>query len=122
MGEIRSISPHTSSHFGSRLSKEHHLFPPSFFLFLSSSTSLPLTPTTIMSLDSLAILRKNASKELAQLAEDHLKNDLQQSDRDVLKTAARKFSTWTTVGSAVGLGLGIALAIRVRRVRADMFK
>jgi L-asparaginase/Glu-tRNA(Gln) amidotransferase subunit D len=75
-----------------------------------------------MSLSFLAISRKNASKELAQLAEDHINHDLQQSDRDALNTAANKFSTYTSVGSLVGLGLGIALGLRVRRIRADYFK
>lgn len=75
-----------------------------------------------MSNDSLAILRKNASKELAQLAEDHMTHDLQQSDRDALNAAAQKFSTYTTFGSVVGIGLGVALAIRVRKIRADTFK
>jgi hypothetical protein len=72
--------------------------------------------------NSLAILRKNASKELAELAENHMKDDLQQSDRDVLNSAAQKFSTYTTIGSLVGLGLGAFLAVRVRRIRADTFK
>lgn len=75
-----------------------------------------------MSFESFAISRKNASKELAQLAEDHMKHDLQQSDRDALNSAAHKFGTFTTVGSLVGLGLGVALAFRVRRVRGEYFK
>jgi hypothetical protein len=75
-----------------------------------------------MSLESLAITRKNAGTELAQLAEEHMKHDLQQSDRDALSDATRKFSTFTTVGSLVGLGVGAALAFRVRRLRKEYFK
>jgi len=75
-----------------------------------------------MSLESLAISRKNASHELAQLAEEHMKHDLQQSDRDALNDASRKFSTYTAIGSILGLGLGAALAFRVRRARTEYFK
>lgn len=75
-----------------------------------------------MSFESLAISRKNASKELAQLAEQHLQHDLQQSDRDALNSAATKFSTYTTIGSVVGVALGAALAFRVRRLRTEYFK
>ncbi|KAI9054657.1 hypothetical protein LZ554_001809 [Drepanopeziza brunnea f. sp. 'monogermtubi'] len=75
-----------------------------------------------MSLESLAISRKNASKELAQLAEEHMKHDLRQSDRDALQSAAQKFGTFATVGSLLGLGLGAVLAFRVRRARGEMFK
>ncbi|KAG4430868.1 hypothetical protein IFR05_013652 [Cadophora sp. M221] len=75
-----------------------------------------------MSFESLAISRKNVSQELAQLAEDHMKHDLQQSDRDALNSAAQKFGTFTTVGSLVGLGLGAVLAFRVRSARAGYFK
>jgi len=75
-----------------------------------------------MSLESLAISRKNAGSELAQLAEEHMKHDLQQSDRDALNDAARKFSSYTAIGSIVGLSLGAALAFRVRRVRTQYFK
>ncbi|KAL8933461.1 MAG: hypothetical protein Q9216_006352 [Gyalolechia sp. 2 TL-2023] len=74
-----------------------------------------------MSADSLAILRKNAGQEIAALAEDHLKHDLQDSDRDALKTAASKISTHATVGTIVGLGLGAFLAFRLRRSRMQMF-
>ncbi|CZT12575.1 uncharacterized protein RAG0_16356 [Rhynchosporium agropyri] len=74
-----------------------------------------------MSFQSLAISRQNASKELAQLAEEHMKHDLQQSDRDALNSAATKFSTFTTVGSLAGLGLGALLAFRVRSARLKYF-
>ncbi len=75
-----------------------------------------------MSLESLAISRKNAGAELAQLAEEHMQHDLQQSDRDALNDAKRKFSTYTTIGSVVGLAAGVALAFRVRRARTEYFK
>ena len=75
-----------------------------------------------MSFDSFALSRKNPSHELAQLAEEHMKHDLQQSDRDALNDASKKFRTFTAIGSLVGLGLGALLAVRVRRARMDYFK
>ncbi|KAL8895226.1 MAG: hypothetical protein Q9192_003773, partial [Flavoplaca navasiana] len=63
-----------------------------------------------MSSDSLALLRKNAGQDIAALAEEHLKHDLQETDRDALKSAASKISTHLTIGSIVGLGLGAFLA------------
>ena len=75
-----------------------------------------------MSTDSLAILRKNAGQEITALAEEHLKHDLQDSDRDALKSAASKISTHVSIGSAVGLGLGVLLALRLRRTRMQMFQ
>ncbi|KAF8852006.1 hypothetical protein BDZ45DRAFT_678685 [Acephala macrosclerotiorum] len=75
-----------------------------------------------MSSDSLALLRRNASKELTELAEQHMQSDLQQSDRDALNKAAGTFSTYTTIGSLLGLGLGAAMAFRVRKVRTDYFR
>lgn len=75
-----------------------------------------------MSSESIALLRKNpASDELAQLAQEHLDHDLQQSDRDALLTAAKKFTTYATIGSLVGLGLGVTLAFRVRSSRTSLF-
>lgn len=74
-----------------------------------------------MSTDSLALLRKNAGKEISALAEDHLKHDLQPSDRDLLKSAASKIGTHVTIGSAVGLALGAFLAFRIRKTRTQMF-
>ncbi|KAL9036848.1 MAG: hypothetical protein Q9180_004060 [Flavoplaca navasiana] len=74
-----------------------------------------------MSTDSLALLRKNAGQDIAALAEDHLKHDLQETDRDALKSAASKISTHVTIGSIVGLGLGAFLAFRLRRTRMQMF-
>lgn len=74
-----------------------------------------------MSSDSLALLRKNASQEIRALAEEHYKHDLQESDRDTLKSAAGKIGTHVTIGSIVGLGLGAFLAFRLRRTRMQMF-
>ena len=74
-----------------------------------------------MSSDSIALLRKNAGQEISALAEDHLKHDLRESDRDALMSAAGKISTHVTVGTAVGLGLGVLLAFRLRRTRMQMF-
>ncbi|KAL9025101.1 MAG: hypothetical protein Q9196_006023 [Gyalolechia fulgens] len=75
-----------------------------------------------MSADSLALLRKNAGQEISALAEEHLKHDLQDSDRDALKSAASKITTHITVGTIVGLGLGALLAFRLRRSRMQMFE
>ena len=56
------------------------------------------------------------------MAEEHFKHDLQDSDRDTLKSAASKIGTHVTIGSIVGLGLGALLAFRLRRTRMQMFK
>ena len=74
-----------------------------------------------MSLDSLAITRKNASEDIRKLAEEHFKHDLRVSDRDTLRSAASKVGTQATIGSMVGLGLGLFLAFRIRRSRTMMF-
>ncbi|KAL8677709.1 MAG: hypothetical protein Q9186_005893 [Xanthomendoza sp. 1 TL-2023] len=74
-----------------------------------------------MSTDSLALLRKNAGKDITALAEEHFKHDLQDSDRDALLSAASKISTHVAVGSLLGLGLGAFLAFRIRRTRMQMF-
>ncbi|KAK8225548.1 hypothetical protein HDK77DRAFT_487632 [Phyllosticta capitalensis] len=70
-----------------------------------------------MSSESLAALRKHAGDELAELAEQHMKHDLNENDREVLKGAASKFGFHTTLGSLIGLGVGLFLAIRVRNAR-----
>lgn len=46
---------------------------------------------------------------------------LEQSDRDKLHSAAQKFSTYASIGSALGLGLGIFLAYRLRSLRSRTF-
>ncbi|OJD14579.1 hypothetical protein AJ78_05097 [Emergomyces pasteurianus Ep9510] len=71
--------------------------------------------------DSLAAFRGTTRQELADLAREHLKHDLQESDRDALNSAASKLATHTTLGSLVGIGLGMYLALRIRRMRMDMF-
>jgi hypothetical protein len=72
--------------------------------------------------ESLAIFRRQRSDDLAKLADEHLQQDLYQSDRDALKDAASKVSLWTTVGSAVGIGLGLYVAMRLRSTRRALFQ
>ncbi|PSK33458.1 hypothetical protein B9Z65_7345 [Elsinoe australis] len=74
-----------------------------------------------MSAESFAVLRKGLHKELRGLAEEHYRHDLQQSDRDAIESAAKKVSTFATVGSLVGLGLGVFFAYRIRANRTAMF-
>ena len=71
--------------------------------------------------DSLALLRRRRSDDLARLADEHIQHDLQAEDRDKLKSAASTISLWTTVGSAVGIGLGMFAAIRLRSARKAVF-
>jgi len=71
--------------------------------------------------ESLAALRKQRRDELARLADQHMQHDLQPSDRETLKAAARKVSTWTTIGSLAGLGLGLYVAFRLRTSRKALF-
>ncbi|KAK6397029.1 hypothetical protein LTR65_007528 [Meristemomyces frigidus] len=75
-----------------------------------------------MSSDSLAMFRKSLGPDMAKLAEEHLQHDLRQSDRDALQKAASTVSTYTSVGSLIGVGLGIFLAYRIRSNRAAMFR
>ncbi|KAM0722786.1 hypothetical protein Q7P37_002228 [Cladosporium fusiforme] len=75
-----------------------------------------------MSSESLAMTRRTMGPELAKLAEEHMKHDLQQSDRDALNKAARTVSTHASVGSLLGLALGTFLAFRIRSNRSAMFK
>ncbi|KAI1078548.1 hypothetical protein F5B20DRAFT_547431 [Whalleya microplaca] len=71
---------------------------------------------------SFAAFRKSEPHaDLGQLAEEHLKHDLTQDDRDVLVKASTKVSARAVLGTLVGLGLGVYAAFRLRRVRADMF-
>lgn len=58
---------------------------------------------------------------MSQLAEEHIKHDLNEEDRQTLMKAAKSFSTHAMVGSAVGLGLGLFLAFRVRSARRKVF-
>ncbi|KAI3327758.1 hypothetical protein HD806DRAFT_531097 [Xylariaceae sp. AK1471] len=71
---------------------------------------------------SLAAFRKTEQQdELAQLAKEHLKHDLEPSDREVLLKATKRVTTSATVGTLIGLGLGIYAAIRLKRIRTEMF-
>jgi hypothetical protein len=72
--------------------------------------------------ESLAAFRKHRREELAKLAEQHLQHDLQPADRDALLNAATRVSTWTLIGSAVGIGLGFYVAFRLRSVRKGIFE
>ncbi|KAL3462112.1 hypothetical protein BJX64DRAFT_259633 [Aspergillus heterothallicus] len=67
-------------------------------------------------------IRNRRSDELAQLADQHIHQDLQPDDREALKSAAKKVSLWTTVGSAVGIGLGLYAAFRLRSSRKTFFE
>ncbi|KAL9123446.1 MAG: hypothetical protein Q9175_008366, partial [Cornicularia normoerica] len=87
----------------------------------SSEQETLLYYSAAMSADSLAVLRKNVGEDISKLAEEHLKHDLQESDRDTLKTAANKISTHASIGSLLGLGLGLFLAFRIRSSRTQMF-
>jgi hypothetical protein len=87
---------------------------------------------------SLAAFRKQRGDELKQLAEEHLQHEfvnklkssdplltlrsLKQSDRDLLKSAGSKVSTYAGVGSLVGIGLGAYFAFRLRSMRMAYFK
>ncbi|KAI9933578.1 hypothetical protein MW887_008051 [Aspergillus wentii] len=72
--------------------------------------------------ESLAALRARRSDDLAKIADQHIQHDLQQDDRDTLKSAAKTVSLWTTVGSAVGIGLGLYVAFRLRSSRQAFFE
>ncbi|KAH9876309.1 hypothetical protein J1614_004188 [Plenodomus biglobosus] len=72
--------------------------------------------------DSLAAFRDRRSKDLRQLAEEHLQHDLNQSDRDLLKSAGGKVSMHTGIASGIGLGLGLYAAIRLRTMRMAYFR
>jgi hypothetical protein len=72
--------------------------------------------------ESFAALRRRRRDELARLADEHMQHDLQPADRDALKAAASKVSTWTTIGSAVGIGLGLYVAFRLRTTRKVIFE
>lgn len=75
-----------------------------------------------MSAESLAAFRKNAGDELGKLAEEHVKHDLRDSDRDILQRAASKASTHALIGSLAGIALGGWLAFRIRANRNAMYQ
>lgn len=70
---------------------------------------------------AIAALRRSRGGELAELAEQHLKHDLRQSDRDLLRDAASRVNLYTTIGTAIGVGWGLFLAFRVRQARMRMW-
>ncbi|KAI9709202.1 MAG: hypothetical protein M1828_002541 [Chrysothrix sp. TS-e1954] len=70
---------------------------------------------------TFAALRRNYGTDLGNLAEEHFKHDLNQDDRDALAAAGKQVSTYSMVGSAVGVSLGLLLAFRVRRNRVRAF-
>ncbi|KPI41786.1 uncharacterized protein AB675_5681 [Cyphellophora attinorum] len=73
-------------------------------------------------ISSFAALRKHQSEDLAKLAEEHFKHDLQETDKKTLVSAAGKVQTHALVGSIVGVGLGAFLAIRLRSNRQKIFQ
>ncbi|CAA9964356.1 hypothetical protein CFE70_006980 [Pyrenophora teres f. teres 0-1] len=72
--------------------------------------------------ESLAAFRDRRSKDLRKLAEEHFQHDLNQEDRDILKSAAGKVSRHAGFASAVGMGLGIYTAFKLRTMRLAYFK
>lgn len=72
--------------------------------------------------ESFIALRSKHSEEIKKLADEHLQHDLTPADRDALKAAASKVSTWTVIGSAVGMGLGLFAAFRLRATRKAIFE
>ncbi|KAF1942347.1 hypothetical protein EJ02DRAFT_454368 [Clathrospora elynae] len=72
--------------------------------------------------DSLAAFRSNRSTDLRKLAEEHLQHDLNQQDRELLKSAGGKVSMHAGIASAVGLGLGVYTAFRLRAMRLAYFR
>ncbi|KAF2013828.1 hypothetical protein BU24DRAFT_442755 [Aaosphaeria arxii CBS 175.79] len=71
--------------------------------------------------ESLAAFRDKRSADLRRLAEEHLQHDLNQSDRDTLKSAGGKVSQHAGIGSLLGLGLGVYCAFRLRNMRLAYF-
>lgn len=71
---------------------------------------------------SFAIFRQVGADDLKRLADEHVQHDLTQQDRDILKSATSKLSTYTTIGSLFGLGLTTVLAFRIRQNRMKMFE
>lgn len=72
--------------------------------------------------ESLAAFRDRRSKDLQKLAEEHLQHDLNQQDRDLLKSAAGKAGLHAGIASGIGLGLGVYFAFRLRNMRLAYFR
>jgi hypothetical protein len=70
---------------------------------------------------SLAAFRNSRSVDLRRLAEEHLQHDLSQEDRDTLRRAGSKVSTYAKAGSLFGVGFGIYCAFRLRSMRMAYF-
>ncbi|KAL2757278.1 hypothetical protein ACRALDRAFT_1060678 [Sodiomyces alcalophilus JCM 7366] len=81
-----------------------------------------VSPPSEMIRDAFAAFRRPRDNDLTELAEKHFEQDLRDSDRDVLRRAAKKVGTHATLGSLVGLGVGLFLAYRLRTSRAQMFQ
>ncbi|KIY03447.1 uncharacterized protein Z520_00138 [Fonsecaea multimorphosa CBS 102226] len=75
-----------------------------------------------MSGQAFAALRKTQGEELGRLAEEHFKHDLQEEDRDLLRSAASKASRHALIGSLAGIALGGFLAYRLRANRNAMYQ
>jgi hypothetical protein len=75
-----------------------------------------------MSTESLAYFRRHRGEELQRLADRHFEHDLQPEDRETVKKAAGQFSTWTAVGSIVGLSAGLLLTLRFRAARMRAYE
>lgn len=73
-------------------------------------------------MSGLALFRPTPQYEdLSRLAQEHFENDLSADDKNALRTASKKVSRHTMLGSVLGLGLGVYAAVKLRRLRADMF-
>ncbi|KAF3001558.1 hypothetical protein E8E13_009781 [Curvularia kusanoi] len=70
---------------------------------------------------SLALFRPNRSKDLHDIAQEHLEHDLELKDREVLNRAGRKLTTHVGLGSLVGIGLGLYGAYKLRTMRVAYF-
>ncbi|KAK3350430.1 hypothetical protein B0H65DRAFT_87745 [Neurospora tetraspora] len=68
-----------------------------------------------------AIFRHHPNKDLADLAEKHMHDDLRPEDRARLHKAASQVQTHATIGSLLGVGLGLAMAWRIRQNRQQLF-
>ncbi|BDD60419.1 hypothetical protein MPDQ_003726 [Monascus purpureus] len=72
--------------------------------------------------ESLAVLRRRRTDELARLADEHEKHDLLPEDREILKNAASRTRFWTAIGSGIGMGIGLSMAFRLRGARRAFFQ
>ncbi|KAI0001540.1 hypothetical protein F4779DRAFT_604138 [Xylariaceae sp. FL0662B] len=68
-----------------------------------------------------AFRKSDRHDDLQQLAEEHLKRDLSQEDRNVLIKSTNRMTSHAVWGTLIGLGLGVYAAYRLRRLRVDTF-